>query len=141
MQTFIQRCVQQDNGWTIVGQCFVKLSNIWTVLCPTVQWLVYAVSNCSMACELSVQQSNGQTVLFPTVQWSDCAFSNCPMVGQSCVQLAKGQRGQGHGQGTYSYRSPWARARARDILLSFTVIKGKFNGTKSCRDYLKHRIV
>ena len=68
MQIFRQGCVQHANGLTIVEQCFVKLSNIWTVLCPTVQWVVYAVSNCPMACDLIVQQSNGQTVLFPTVQ-------------------------------------------------------------------------
>ena len=28
------------------------------MLCPTVQWLVYAVSNCPIACELSVQQDS-----------------------------------------------------------------------------------
>ena len=76
LQTLRQCCGQHANGWTIFGQCFVKLSNIWTVLCPTVQWLVYAVSNCPMACELSVQQSNGRTVLFPTFQWSDSPVSN-----------------------------------------------------------------
>ena len=82
------------NGWKIVGQCFVKLSNIWTVLCLTVHWLVYAVSHCLMACELSVQQSNGWTVLFQlsngwTVLWPTFKrldnVSNCPMVGQCCV--------------------------------------------------------
>ena len=81
MQMFRQGCVQHANGWTIVGQCFVKLSNNWTIFCPTVRWLVYAVSNCPMACDLSVQQSNGQTVLFPTVQWSDSPVSNFPKVG------------------------------------------------------------
>ena len=54
MQTFRQCYVQHADGWTIVRQCFVKLSNIWTVLCRTVQWLVHAVSNCSMVCELIV---------------------------------------------------------------------------------------
>ena len=81
MQTFRPCCVQHANGWVIVGQCFVKLSNIWTLSCPTVQLLVYSVSNSPMACELSVKQSNGWTVL----------FSNCPTVGQSCVQLSKGR--------------------------------------------------
>ena len=76
MQTFKQCCVQHASGWTIVGQCFVKLSNIWTVLCLTVQWLVNALFKCPMACELSVQQSNGRTLLFPTVQWSDSPVSN-----------------------------------------------------------------
>ena len=75
---FRQCCVQ--HGWTIVGQCFVKLSNICTVLYPTVKWLVYAVSNCLMACKLSVQQLNGWTVLFLTVQWSDSPMSNFPKV-------------------------------------------------------------
>ena len=56
-----------SNMTMVVGQCFVTMANIWTVLCPIVQWLVYAVSNCPMACELSVQQSNGQNMLFPTV--------------------------------------------------------------------------
>ena len=79
MQTFRPCCVQHANGWVIVGQCFVKLSNIWTLTCPTVQLLVYSVSNSPMSCELSVKQSNGRTVL----------FSNCPTVGQSCVQLSK----------------------------------------------------
>ena len=68
MQMFRQGCVQHANCWTIVRQCFVKLSNNWTVLCLTVQSLGYAVSNCPMACDVIVQQSYGQTVLFPTVQ-------------------------------------------------------------------------
>ena len=68
MQMFRQGCVQHTNCWTIVGQCFVKLYNNWTVLCPTVQWLGYAVSNCPMARDLIVQQFDGQTVLFPTAQ-------------------------------------------------------------------------
>ena len=68
MQKFRQCCVQHANDWTIVRQYIVQLSNIWTVLCLTVKWLVYAVSNCPMACDLSVQQSNGGTVLFQTVQ-------------------------------------------------------------------------
>ena len=63
-----------------VGQCSVKLSNGWTVLCPTLHWLVDVVSNCQMAGELSVQQSHGRTVLCPTVQWSDSAVSKCPKV-------------------------------------------------------------
>ena len=96
----------------MVSECWVKLpaksstvkrlncalSNIWTVLCPTVQLLVYAVSNCPMACELSVQLSNGWTVLFQTVKLLSSALSktnspmveqllsSCPMVGQCCVQ-------------------------------------------------------
>ena len=60
------------------------------MLCPTVQWLVYAVSNCPMAYELSVQQSNVQSVLFPTVQWSDSPVSNFPKVGYCCVKMSNG---------------------------------------------------
>ena len=83
-----------------VGQCSVKLSNGWTVLCPTLQWLVNVVSYCQMAGELSVQQSNdglcflqlsnGRTVLCPNVLRSESALSNCPMVGQCCVQQSNG---------------------------------------------------
>ena len=43
------------------------------MLCPTVQWLVNAESNCPMAGQLSVQLSNGWTVLCPTVEWLDSA--------------------------------------------------------------------
>ena len=67
------------------------LDNCWTMFCQTVQYLDsvvsnspmvgYAVYNCPMACELSVQQSNGRTVLFPTVQWSYSPVSNFPKVG------------------------------------------------------------
>ena len=101
MQIFRQGCVQHANGWTTVGQCFINLSNNWTVLCPTVQWLVYAMSNCPMACDLIVQQSkdrlcffqlsNSGTVLCPTFQKLDKAVSNCPMVGQSSVQQSNAE--------------------------------------------------
>ena len=55
-----------DNGFTNVKRCFVKLSNGWSMLCP-------------MAGELSIQQSNsvqmskGRIMLCQTVQWLDCA--------------------------------------------------------------------
>ena len=96
MQMFRQCCVQHVNGWTIVRQCIVKRSYIWTVMCPTVQCLVYAVFNFPRACELSVQQSNGQTVLFqlssgrtvlfPIFKRLDNALLNCITDGQCCVQ-------------------------------------------------------
>ena len=52
----------------MVGQCCVQLSNGRTVLCPTVQRLVSAVSNCPMIGLCCVQLSNGRTVLCQTVQ-------------------------------------------------------------------------
>ena len=67
-QLFMQRLDSAVANCQNFRQCSVKLSHGWTVLCPTVQWLVNAVSNCQMAGELSVQQSNGWTVLCPTVQ-------------------------------------------------------------------------
>ena len=78
MQLFWQCCVQHANVSTTFGQCFVKLPNVWTAMCSTIQWLGYAVSNCLAACELSVQLSNGWTVIFPTVQWLDSYVSNLP---------------------------------------------------------------
>ena len=69
----------------IIGQCCVQQLDS---VVSTVQWLVYAVSNCPKACYLIVQQSNGQTVLFPTVQWLDSPVSNFPKVGKCCVKLS-----------------------------------------------------
>ena len=71
---------------SIVWPNHFLLANILTVLCPTVQLLVYAVSNCTMACELGIQQSNGQTVLFPTVQWSDSPVSH---FRKGCVMMCQ----------------------------------------------------
>ena len=59
-------------------------------MCPTVHWLIYAVSSCPMACELSVQQSNAWTVPFPTVQRSDSPVANFLKVEYCCVKLSNG---------------------------------------------------
>ena len=50
-----------------VRQCYVQLSNGWTVLYPNVQWSNSAVSNCPMVGQCCVQLPNGWTVLYPTV--------------------------------------------------------------------------
>ena len=77
-------------------QLFIQIAgpvwqfNFLTVLCPTVQWLDSAVSNCLMAGLCIVQLSNGRTVLCQTGQWLDSTVSNFLMVGQCCVKLSNG---------------------------------------------------
>ena len=76
----------------MAGQNYVQLSNAWTVLCPTVQWLdsIRRTVLCPLSNGRTVlcPLSNGQTVLCPTVQLSDSAVSNCPIVRQCRVQLS-----------------------------------------------------
>ena len=62
-------------------QCCVQQSDGWTVLCPIVQMLDNALSNCAMVGQRCVQQSNGESMLCPTVQWLVIWVFNCPMVG------------------------------------------------------------
>ena len=89
MNMFRQCCVQHANGCrTIFCHTVQYLDSVGSN--SPMQWLVYAVSNCPMACEPGVQQSNGQTVLFPTVQWSDSPVSNFPKVGYCWVKLSNG---------------------------------------------------
>ena len=95
----VQSSVKQSQTvqWTVlcpIAIIKIQYNVLSNSLCPTVQLLVNAVSNCLMASELSGQQFNGRTVLCPTVQWSGSAVSNSSMVSQCYVKLSNGWSAQ-----------------------------------------------
>ena len=82
--------------WTVFlhkwlnSECSFQQSSDWSVLRPTVQWLVSVVSNCQMIGQCCVQLSNSWSAECPTVRWLVNWASSCRMVGQCYVKLSSG---------------------------------------------------